>query len=410
MPILTDSDERGPAPLPFAADESSLLPRFVTHWLPPLLVVCSWSIGWALVGIRVERSSALWSLVPAALLILMRIGIEKVAPRLVAGSLPVLIGLALHSVLLLVAIWLNPFFCIYAFIGYVDAQRFFRERQLAAVVMITALLCALGQSGGIDGAVASPLLFGVLATVNIVLASAMLQLSLGRERQVEARERAAEALAKAHQENQALQSQLVEQARTAGIAEERARLSREIHDTVAQGLVGVIRQLEAISDVLDDDTRTRVERAETSARDCLIEARRAVAALSPFQLRDADLVEAVGDLAAEWARTHRVVIEFDADNAPERLDHGPALLRVVQEGLANVARHANASSVKVTIRGTHASEVVEIQDDGRGFNLDQVTKGNGLPGMTDRLSTVGGRLEVTTSPGLGCTLTATVPR
>lgn len=406
----TEPASRGLLTPPPDPEESALLLTFVTRGMPLLLAVCSWVVGWALVDVVLERTSVLWALLPTILLILIRIGVEWAAPHIVPGSLPAMAGFLLHTVVLLAAIWFNPFMCIYAFVGYVDAQRFFRQRQLTIVVLVTALLCALGQSGGFPGFVSAPLLFGCLAVVNIVLASAMMHLSLGRERQVAARERAAEALTRAHRKNDALQSQLVEQARTAGIAEERARLSREIHDTVAQGLVGVIRQLEALPDALDDDSRVRVERAETAARECLIEARRAVHALSPFQLRDADLIEAVGGLVAEWGRTNRVVVEFDADAAPAKLDHGPVLLRVVQEGLANVARHAHASSVKVILSGSEANEQVEIQDDGSGFDLDRITRGNGLPGMTERLSSVGGRLDVNTSPGRGCTVTATVPR
>ena len=109
----------------------------------------------------------------------------------------------------------------------------------------------------------------------------MLTLSRVRERQVRIREETAERLAKANAANLVLHEELMAQARQMGIDQERARLSREIHDTVAQGLIGVIRQLEALPSSLDDLTRERVRRAEQVARDCLTEARRAVQALAP---------------------------------------------------------------------------------------------------------------------------------
>jgi signal transduction histidine kinase len=238
----------------------------------------------------------------------------------------------------------------------------------------------------------------------------MLHFSLEQERQIEARERALEELDRATRENLALHSQLVEQARAAGIAEERARLSREIHDTVAQGLVGVIRQLEAVPEDLPKPASERVARAERAARECLVEARRAVQALAPHQLRNGDLVEAVGNLSAEWARAHRVVIEFDADEAPPQLDHGPVLLRVIQESLANVARHAQASNVKVVLRGSETEEEVVVVDDGVGFDPDNTSSGHGLPGMVARVAAFGGRVAIKSREGHGCMITATVPR
>ena len=113
---------------------------------------------------------------------------------------------------------------------------------------------------------ATPPLFVALALVNITLAMMMMRITVGREREVEARERAVDALARAHEENLALQDQLLQQAHETGIAEERARLSRELHDTVAQGLVGVIRQLENLPSDLEPTARQRVERGPSRRR------------------------------------------------------------------------------------------------------------------------------------------------
>ncbi|MFX4272484.1 sensor histidine kinase [Propionibacteriaceae bacterium Y1685] len=390
-------------------DGTQLFGALVTKWLPPALLVVSWLLGWALVGPLLKADPVLWALLPSALLLVMRLVLELILRRVEAGSPVLTLWFGVHTVLLVWAIWLNPFTCIYAFVGYIDRDRTLRGPASAMALVVTALCMAFGQAGGPAGVIAAPLLYLGLATVNLILAAAMAHFSLTRERQVQAREEAVEALTAAHEENAALQARLVEQARTAGVTEERARLSREIHDTVAQGLVGVIQQLEALPDDLDDTTRTRVMMAETAARECLLEARRAVQALAPYQLSDTTVVDAISTLAADWARTHKVVIEFDADEAPVDIDHGPELLRVAQESLTNVARHARASKVSMTLHGTADQVVFTITDDGVGLDPTKITSGHGLSGMVERLAAVRGRLDVRSTPGHGCTIAAFLP-
>lgn len=388
---------------------SSSFAALMARWFPLALAVGSWFVGLALSESLIDRATILWALLPTVLLLVLRLGVERISHRIRPGSSPVLAGFAVHTVLVLAAVWLNPFACIYAFVGYFDAERFFRGRQLWVVVGVTAILCSFGQAGGAEGLVRAPVLFACLVVVNLLIALSMMHLSLERERQVLARERATADLQEALSQNATLHEELIEQARTSGVAEERARLSREIHDTVAQGLVGVIRQLEALPGELDGATRSRVERAEEAARGCLTEARRAVRALAPYQLDGTDPVEAIATLAADWARTNRVVIIVDADDVQAPLRHGPVLLRVVQEGLSNVSRHAAAGTVRLTLRADGAAESVRIGDDGLGFD-PQLAQGHGLPGMADRLGAVAGALSIDTAPGAGCTLTATVPR
>lgn len=396
-------------PTPLVAGLPSSTAALIGHWFPLVLLIGSWGVGYALVGVLVQRTPVLWALLPTALLAMLRVAVELARDRIEPGSRATWAGFAVHTVLVLAAIWLNPFACIYAFSGYFDAERFFRARQALLVVGITAVLCAFGQAGGAEGLVNAPALFAILVAVNLLIALAMAHLSRERERQVQARERATAELKDALDRNAALQQELLDQARASGVGEERARLSREIHDTVAQGLVGVIRQLEALPDDLDGPSRERIERAETAARDCLTEARRAVRALAPHQLSDTDAVDAIGTLAADWARTNRVVITVDADEVTVPLIHGPVLLRVVQEGLSNVARHAGAGSVTLTLRADSGAESVRIGDDGVGF-VPATARGHGLPGMADRVGAVGGTLDVDAAPGAGCVLTATVPR
>jgi signal transduction histidine kinase len=239
----------------------------------------------------------------------------------------------------------------------------------------------------------------------------MLHFAREREREVAERERVALELAAMHEENLALHHQLLEQARETGVGEERARLSREIHDTVAQGLIGVISQLEAIGAV-DPPVRERIERAETAARDCLVEARRAVRALAPRQLSGHTLAEALHDLTRGWARTHQIVTELDVDGAPPSARHGDVLLRVAQESLANAARHSGASTVRLVLGRREGRVELTVTDDGAGFDPAGSSvggEGRGLAGMADRVAAVGGTFEVRSRVGQGCRVVAAVP-
>lgn len=391
---------------------------FIVRLLPVLLAAASWLIGWALIDVLTSRSAMLWALLPTGLLVLLRGLLEFVAPPFrdwaqdsrVPPARPALvpIWLVVHTAVLMWALVLNPLSCAYAFVGYLDASRLLRGRWQAPLVVVTALLLAFGQGGGMLS-FTRPTLFIGLAVVNLVISAGMLHMSAAHEREVDAREAAAIELERVTRENAELHDELIDRARAGGVATERARLSREIHDTVAQGLLGVIHQLEAVPDGLDAEARARISRAEEAARESLLEARRAVRALSPQQLEDADLVRALHEVTAQWARSHRIVTTFDSDDAPGRPAHGPVLLRVAQEALANTARHARAASVTLRLSEVQGRTVLEVCDDGLGFDPDHVVRGHGLDNMATRVREVGGDLQVRSRPGRGCRITAEVP-
>jgi len=249
--------------------------------------------------------------------------------------------------------------------------------------------------------------------VNVVIATFMARLEHKREDAIRERERAAHELREAHDRNLALQDQLVDQARERGVVQERARLSREIHDTVAQGLVGVIRQLEAIpADQLEPTVRQRVAVAEDAARASLEEARRAVAALAPRQLQQQGLADAVrGELAVWSERTgQRAELSLDGevdvaggavgDESGDRTgEHGAVVLRVVQESLSNAARHAGPCTVTVSLSGSPEMIMVDVHDDGVGFTpgsdrMAGPVNGHGLAGMAARVDEVAGTVTV----------------
>lgn len=207
--------------------------------------------------------------------------------------------------------------------------------------------------------------------------------------------------------------------RELGVAEERNRLAHEIHDTLAQSLLTLTFQIRAARAALSiDPERAAAELAdaEVVTRSALEEARRSVWNLGPAALDGGTLVDA---LRAE-AGSGRAggPCRFVVEGTPRPLPAGAqlALLRTVQEALANARRYAAAASVEVALAFDDRGACVRVADDGRGFDLDAVRAagptvagGSGLVGLRDRLGRLGGRLEVLSAPGRGTRIDAWVP-
>lgn len=233
----------------------------------------------------------------------------------------------------------------------------------------------------------------------------------------EQRRQAVASLEAALAENAALQEQLVVQAREAGVLEERQRLAREIHDTLAQGLTGIITQLGAAEQAkADEAARERhLEHALRLARESLSEARRSVHALRPGPLVGARLPEALQETARQWSAAHGVKAELVVTGEPVDLqpEVETALLRTAQEALANVAKHAGASRAGLTLSYMRDMVVLDIRDDGGGFDPSALrTNGDhgfGLASMRQRMSQVAGSLEIETEVGSGTAISARVP-
>jgi signal transduction histidine kinase len=416
IPVRGSDGDGGDAALP-----TGPFGRFLIAWLPPLLAAVSWTVGLLAADALGFRHLILWALVPTLATLLVRVELTRRSRAHGAGE-PGLVALfAVHQVLLVIAVALNPLACIYAFVGYLDAPRFLTGRAVPVSVGATALICAFGQTGGPAGVIAAPPLFAILVLVNALLSLGMMHLDKEREREMVAREAAVRELTEANRENSALHEELVLRARESGVAAERTRLAREIHDTVAQGLVGVIRQLEAVPrDGLDEAARRRVRTAEEAARESLVDARRAVEALAPQQLEGEDPLEGLAELVARWSRTHRIVATFDADAAPVPLPHPHAVVRVIQEALSNAARHAAAGTIEIVLaaivlEGGDDALVLRIRDDGRGFDPAEALargrgRGHGITGMRSRIREIGGTLDVDSAPGEGTLVTARIPR
>ncbi|WP_236007152.1 sensor histidine kinase [Clavibacter zhangzhiyongii] len=210
----------------------------------------------------------------------------------------------------------------------------------------------------------------------------------------------------------AAQAQVEDLGREAGAARERARLSADLHDTVAQDLTALVmlaqrgrRELRA-----GDDERAAgtLDALESGARAALTETRAIVAATAPVQLEDG-VGAALARLGARFSRETGLPVVVDADGAaPLDRDAEVVLLRCAQEGLANVRRHADAAAVGLSLGTDGDDAVLRIRDDGRGFDPSRASAGYGLEGMRRRLGEAGGRLDIATGAD-GTVLTARIP-
>lgn len=316
---------------------------------------------------------------------------------------------ALNLILTLGLLSFSPFYGVYAFAGYLDAVAVFGGTAQIWALVAAASLNAAAQTGGPQGAVRYPWLFGFLLLANAGLAVIMVHIDKHRQRTVAQLRQTLTDLERAQHVNAELQEQLIDQAKAAGVLEERQRVSREIHDTVAQGLIALLRQIETASEAASlHEVRQTLERADRTARDNLAEARRAVAALASPWLDQTDLPEAIRNLVADWAETNAVTAKVTVRGTPTRTAWDASMLRICQEGLANIAKHSNATTVDVTLNYSGAVTLT-VSDDGVGFAADPATLGHGIRGMQARLAAAGGQLHIESKEGQGCTLTATIP-
>jgi len=202
-----------------------------------------------------------------------------------------------------------------------------------------------------------------------------------------------------------------------GAIEERNRLAREIHDTLAQGLSAIALQLETADALLETANdpariRTAVQQALHLTRANLLEARRSVLDLRAAPLEGRTLAEALRLLAQETAAKQALAIDFQAvgGNQPLPLAIEAGLYRVAQEALTNIYTHAHATQVAIHLRCTPANVELTIHDNGCGFEPEQVTQNRyGLTGMNERLRMLGGSLQIESAAGAGTKVSVAVP-
>jgi signal transduction histidine kinase len=226
----------------------------------------------------------------------------------------------------------------------------------------------------------------------------------------EQRARSLRDLEAALRDNAELQEQLVVQARDTAVVEERQRMAREIHDTIAQGLIGVITQLEAAKNNETEITQ-RLDHAIKLARESLAEARRSVQALVPVQLEGRSLPDALEHVTERWSLLNDVptVVTTTGEVIPLRPEVEVAVLRVVQEALSNVAKHARASRVGVTLSYMGDLVSIDVRDDGVGMSPNGHDQGFGLTSMRQRVEALSGNLEIESAPSEGTAVSVSLP-
>ncbi|QYH34532.1 sensor histidine kinase [Salinibacterium sp. M195] len=214
-------------------------------------------------------------------------------------------------------------------------------------------------------------------------------------------------------ELQSTRDELAAISRDAGISSERERLAREIHDTIAQDLTGLVLVAQRAKRELENNqpvaAAEQLELIEDSARAALAEARALVTASAPVGLTGDGIMNALERLAERYSRETQLTVTVDAGQLPaiER-ETEVVILRCAQEALANVRKHASATRATISVTADISGLTVSVTDDGVGFDPTTTHTGFGLEGMSERLALVRGRLDVDSSAA-GTTVHATIP-
>jgi signal transduction histidine kinase len=329
-------------------------------------------------------------------------------------------------VLMAVLVIRDPWFGLFTPAGYFYSFRLFSWPWELAAVSGVAVVAGTAQATNVPKTnVFGVLGYLVILAVNVVPMCGIAWLGKKGEEHDELREQALAEVREANRrleaslaENAGLQQQLLIQAREAGVSDERQRMAREIHDTLAQGLTGIVTQLQAAEQAADDRERWRrhVRAATRLARESLSEARRSVHALRPEALDGGRLSEALADVAERWSALHGIAVHVTTTGTarPMPPEADVALLRTAQEALTNVAKHARAAKVGLTLSYLENEVALDVRDDGRGFVPDRVGAdpsggGFGLVAMRQRVESLSGSLQVESEPGAGTAVSARIP-
>ena len=366
------------------------------------------------------------SALPLLLTVALLLGWYAVGARLAAvDQRPVgrggwwLVGLVVAWLLTVVVspdlVWVA--FSLWLLVGHLLPLRW------GVVLGVLILAVVVGRGGHAEGwTVASVIGPTVGAVFALALARGMRQVvrdSIERQRLVAS-------LVEAQEETEQLQAELAQTQRTAGIISERTRLSRDIHDTLAQGFSSILLLARAGAATDDPAAHRRLfGQVETSAAEHLDEARRVVGALAPAPL-ESGLAEALRRITARFTDETGVAgdvrVEGDLAALPPVLE--VTLLRTAQAALANVRSHARATRVVLTLAEAEELVRLDVVDDGVGFDPAEVERresaggvvggvtrgGYGLRASRERLRELGGGLDVESEPGGGTAISAFLPR
>ena len=207
--------------------------------------------------------------------------------------------------------------------------------------------------------------------------------------------------------------QLQEAARTIAITNERNRMSRELHDSVSQGLHGIMYSLHSLRhecQTAEPRTHQILDHMEATTQATLEELRTMIEELKPSLLAEKGLQQALQDMADLHSQRQQIPVAADIQ-VPENLapESELALYRIAQEALANVEKHAHADRIDFRLHEADQQVVLILTDNGRGFDPDRINRGNGLVNLQRRAEDAGGRFTIESSPGKGTRIQVSLP-
>jgi len=213
-------------------------------------------------------------------------------------------------------------------------------------------------------------------------------------------------------------ARLHRQAQRLAVLEERERIGMDLHDGIIQSIYAVGLALDIARHTLDEDPKmaqVKIEQGIDGLNNAIRDIRAYILDLSPRQFRGEDLMSGIEKLIAEFNANSSALAKIVGPKdglVTLPTANATALFHICQEALANIARHASAQQVNLNLWITHNRVILEIDDDGMGFDLRKmsVTLGHGLSNMHTRAHRVGGDVEINSSPGAGTTIMAWVPR
>lgn len=281
------------------------------------------------------------------------------------------------------------------------------RRSIPTVVVLTGLVLVTDQ---IDGStVRAGQVFNLVVVAGLVVLGHITMGAISRES-----ERRRQMIV----ELESTRADLAASERAAGASAERERLARDIHDALAQGFTSIVMLLEAADAKLpagSAEVRAPLDQALQTARDSLAEARRIVWALGPEAEAPGALVASLERLAERTQAAGGAVVDVVVTGEPVRLPPGRelVLLRTAQEAVGNARRHADATRITVTVSWLGDHVILDVADDGRGFQPGQTVAdtqgGFGLTGLAGRASEAGGDLTVESAPDHGTTVSLSLP-
>jgi PAS domain S-box-containing protein len=197
------------------------------------------------------------------------------------------------------------------------------------------------------------------------------------------------------------------------VLEDRARISRELHDGVIQSLFGAGMMLEAIRETEDvsPPTRDGIARVAQMIDNTMVDVRSYIFDLRPSALTGRSIEQGLRLLADDFEKASSIPCSVDMDTEALRGLEGaaPQLIQIVREALSNVARHSRASSCSLEVHRSGRDILVEIRDDGRGFTTARASGGRGLENIRRRTDEIGARVELISEPGKGSIVRVRIP-